>query len=91
MIGLYDKWIFKCKSTKLGARFSVDFIEVWNGTQDEFIQKYHKLFPNDQIHIFGHPKKPMSNVFRNSIEEWMKTSLELKQYLRDNRIDELLS
>ena len=98
MIGLYDKWIFIVKSQKssywrpeLGTRFSIDFVDIWNGTQDEFINKYHKLYPNEQIQIFRHPRKSMSIVFRNSIEEWMKTSPEFKQYLRDSKIDELLS
>jgi hypothetical protein len=91
MIGLYDKWIFIAKSQKMGRRSSIDFVDVWNGTQDDFIAKYHKLYPNDEIHIFRHPKKSMSILFRQSIEEWMETSPVYKQYLRDFNIDELLS
>ena len=91
MIGLYDKWIFIAKSQKMGRRFSIDFVDVWNGTQDDFIAKYHKLYPNEEIHIFRHPKKAMNGVFRQSIEEWMETSPVYKQYLRDFNIDELLS
>ena len=91
MIGLYDKYIFKANSQKMGTRFSIEFVDVWNGTHDDFIAKYHKLYPNDQIHIFRHPKKAMSGVFRHSIEVWMKTSPEFKQLQRDSKIDELLS
>jgi len=91
MIGLYDKWIFIAKSQKMGRRFSIDFVDVWNGTQDDFIAKYHKLYPNGEIHIFRHPKKSMSSLFRQSIEEWMENSPVYKQYLRDDKIDELLS
>ena len=91
MIGLYDKWIFYAKAKKLGTRFTIDFVDIWTGTQDEFINKYHKLYPNEQIQIFRHPKKSMSGIFRHCIEEWMKTSPEFKQYLRDSKINELLS
>ena len=91
MIGLYGKYVFKANSYKMGTRFNIEFIGLWDDTHDEFVKEYHKLYPNDQMHIFKHPKKSMSHPFRKSIELYMEKDPYFKRILRDERIDDILS
>jgi hypothetical protein len=91
MIGLYGKYVFKANTYKMVARFNIEFIGLWDGTHEEFISEYHKLYPNDQMHIFRHPKKSMSKSFRTSIEIYMENDPYFKRILRDERINDILS
>jgi len=40
MIGLYDKYIFK-GSTRMWSNTTVEFLGIWEGSEDEFLKTYH--------------------------------------------------
>ena len=102
IIGLYKKYIFSKNSG--GNRFDsgilhhrvggiplVKFHGIWDGTQEEFISKHKKEFPNSRIEIFKHTKKPMSSFFRFGVEHFISKDSEFKIFNRDEIINDILN
>ena len=91
IIGLYKKYIFsKNSGGKLGGIPLVKFHGIWKGTEEEFVNKHKKEFPNSRIEIFKHTRKPMSSNFRFGVEHFMSKNSEFKIFNRDEIINELL-
>ena len=90
MIGLYDKYIFK-GSTRMWSDTTVEFLGVWEGSEDEFLKTYHFKYPNERLQIYKHKYKPLSRSLRERIERHMKADPWFIQNTRNEKLDDLLS
>ena len=89
IVARYGSLIFRCWSVKLGTRYQVDFIDFFEGTDKEFIEKYRIKYPNYSFQIFMDKRKPLSRSVRKSITEYIKTP-EFLQRNRDYNLTKLL-
>jgi hypothetical protein len=71
--------------SKLERKLKLKFIEFFEGTDEKFIAKWKKDYPNHTFQIFKHPKKSLSKVNRELIEK----SPEIKAVLRDYNLKKL--
>lgn len=90
MIGLYDKYIFK-GSTRMWSNEIVEFLGIWEGSEDEFLKTYHFKYPNERLQIYKHKYKPLSRALRERIERHMKADPWFIQNTRNEKLDNLLS
>ena len=72
--------------SKLERRMKLKFIEFFEGTDEKFIAKWKKDYPNHSFQIFKHTRKPLSKSNRELIEK----SLDIKAVLRDYNLKKLL-
>jgi len=89
MVALYDKWIFKGKKRFWGDR-TLEFLGEWEGTEKEFLETYHKLYPNEKLEIYKHKYKPLSRDLRGQIELYMITDPVFIQLNREEKLNNLL-
>ena len=66
--------------------FEIKFLEFFEGTDEVFISKWKRKYPNHKFQIFKHKKKALSFEIRLEIEK----SAEIKSKLRDYNISKLL-
>jgi len=90
MVALYDRWVFK-GINRMWRENKLEFLGEWLGSEQEFFEHYHKLFPNEKLQIFKHKSKPLSNDLRLQIESFMKTDTFFIELNRNEKIDNLLS
>jgi hypothetical protein len=90
MIGLYDKYIFK-GSTRMWSNTTVEFLGIWEGSEDEFLKTYHFKYPNERLQIYKHKYKPLSRALRERVESYMRTDPWFIQQNRNEKLDNLLS
>ena len=90
MIGLYEKYIFK-GSTRMWSSETVEYLGVWGGSEQEFLQTYHFKYPNEKLQIYRHKYKPLSRALRERIERFMTTDPWFIQINRNEKLDDLLS
>ena len=90
MIGLYKKYVFK-GSTRMWSSEIVEYLGVWEGSEQEFLQTYHLKYPNEKLQIYKHKYKPLSRALRERIERFMKTDPWFIQINRNEKLDNLLS
>jgi len=90
MIGLYDKYIFK-GSTRMWSNTTVEFLGIWEGSEDEFLKTYHFKYPNERLQIYKHKYKPLSRALRERVESYMRTDPWFIQINRNEKLDDLLS
>ena len=90
MIGLYKKYVFK-GSTRMWSSEIVEYLGVWEGSEQEFLQTYHLKYPNEKLQIYKHKHKPLSRALRERIERFMTTDPWFIQQNRNEKLDNLLS
>ena len=90
MVCLYEKYIFK-GSTRMWSNTTVEFLGVWEGSEQEFLKTYHFKYPNERLQIYKHKYKPLSRVLRERVESYMRTDPWFIQNSRNEKLDNLLS
>jgi hypothetical protein len=90
MIGLYEKYVFK-GSTRMWSSEIVEYLGIWEGSEQEFLQTYHLKYPNEKLQIYRHKYKPLSRALRERIERFMTTDPLFIQINRNEKLDDLLS
>ena len=90
MIGLYGKYVFM-GSTRMWSNTTVEFLGVWEGSEDEFLKAYHFKYPNERLQIYKHKYKPLSRALRERVESYMRTDPWFIQNSRNEKLDNLLS
>ena len=90
MIGLYGKYVFM-GSNKMWHRHKLEYLGVWEGSDQEFLQTYHFKYPNERLQIYRHKYKPLSRDLRGQIENYMTTDPWFIQQNRNEKLDDLLS
>jgi len=90
MIGLYEKYVFK-GSTRMWSNTTVEYLGIWEGSEQEFLQTYHLKYPNERLQIYRHKYKPLSRALRERIERFMTTDPWFIQINRNEKLDDLLS
>ncbi len=74
------------ESVKLSRRSNrIKFLEFFEGSDDAFIIKWKKKYPQHKFQIFRNIRKPLLNWARTLIEG----SLEVKSKLRDYNLSKL--
>jgi hypothetical protein len=69
----------------------VEFLGLWEGSEDEFLKTYHFKYPNERLQIYKHKYKPLSRALRERIERHMKADPWFIQNNRNEKLDNLLS
>jgi hypothetical protein len=90
MISLYGKYVFK-GSKKFWHNGRVEYLGVWEDSEEEFLKTYHFKYPNEQLQIYRHKYKPLSRDMRGQIENYMRTDPFFIQQKREEKLDDLLS
>jgi hypothetical protein len=90
MIGLYGKYVFK-GSTRMWSNTTVEYLGIWEGSEQEFLQTYHFKYPNERLQIYKHKYKPLSRALREKIDVFIKTDPWFIQQNRNEKLDDLLS
>lgn len=90
MVCLYEKYIFK-GSTRMWSNTTVEFLGVWEGSEQEFLKTYHLKYPNERLQIYKHKYKPLSRALRERVETYMKIDPWFIQNSRNEKLDDLLS
>ena len=90
MIGLYGKHVFK-GSTRMWSNTTVEYLGIWEGSEQEFLQTYHFKYPNERLQIYKHKYKPLSRALREKIDVFIKTDPWFIQQNRNEKLDDLLS
>lgn len=70
---------------------TVEFLGLWEGSEDEFLKTYHFKYPNERLQIYKHKYKPLSRALRERIERHMKADPWFIQNSRNEKLDDLLS
>ena len=92
-VARYNNALLRCytnSSSKLvPGKLNIDFITFFEGTDKEFIKKYHPLYPNYSFQILGDTRKPLRKVTRLAIEEFFKTNKDFQKANRDYNLNKL--
>ena len=94
IIARYNNIIVKCysnqKMTHKTDKLSIDFICFFEGTDEEFISRYHRDYPNYSFQILNHPRKALRKNARKSIEDFFNTSTIFKEKNREYNLNKLI-
>lgn len=76
VVARYGNFVFNCDiSRKLGRLsdgWNVNFVDIFEGTDEMFIATYKPRYPQHQFQIYKHIKKSMSKELRDKIRETIK-------------------
>lgn len=91
VVALYDSLVFTSWNVglELGFPIKVSFLGTFLGTENEFIKKYKRMFPNYSIQTFRGRKNPLLKSVRLQIESLIRTDPQVKQLHREIKLNNL--
>lgn len=89
VIARYENLVFSCFYLHTMDQWMLQFLDFFEGSDDDFFQFYKSQFPEHRLQIYKHKTKPLTRAIKDEILIIIKEPL-MQKNIRDYNLSKLL-